>query len=49
MSYDEVADKFRGCADFAKWPSKKTEAVVETVKILERVSDMSSLAENLTA
>jgi 2-methylcitrate dehydratase PrpD len=49
MSYDEVADKFRGCADFAKWPAKKAEAVVETVKSLERVSDMSDLAANLTA
>ena len=25
MSYDEVADKFRGCADFSKWPSAKAE------------------------
>jgi len=25
MTYDEVADKFRGCAEFAKWPSAKTE------------------------
>ena len=23
MSYDEVADKFRGCAEFAKWPTAK--------------------------
>ena len=49
MSYDEVADKFRGCADFAKWPAKKAEAVIETVKSLEHVSDMSELTANLTA
>ncbi len=24
MSYEEEADKFRGCAEFAKWPSAKT-------------------------
>jgi len=23
LSYDEVADKFRGCADFARWPRQK--------------------------
>ena len=25
MTFDEVADKFRGCAEFAKWPKEKTE------------------------
>src|SRR5579862_528657 len=37
MSYDEVADKFRGCAEFAKWPTRKTEAVIAMVKSLETV------------
>ena len=32
MTYDEVADKFRGCADFAKWPRQRAEAVIELVK-----------------
>jgi len=49
MSYEEVADKFRGCADFAKWPAKKAEAIVETVTSLEHVRDMSALTANLTA
>jgi len=49
MSYEDVTDKFRGCADFAKWPSQKAEAIVETVKSLERISDISDLAPNLTA
>src|ERR1700722_1556110 len=35
MSYDEVADKFRGCAEFAKWPAQKTESVITLVKSLE--------------
>ena len=35
MSYDEVADKFRGCAEFAKWPKQKTEAMIAFVKTLE--------------
>jgi len=43
MSYDEVADKFRGCADFAKWPRQKADAVIEFVKTLESVTDVSRL------
>jgi hypothetical protein len=23
MTYDEVADKFRGCAGFARWPAAR--------------------------
>jgi 2-methylcitrate dehydratase PrpD len=49
MSYDEVADKFRGCAEFAKWPSAKTEVVVAAVKSLEDASDMGKLVAALTA
>ena len=48
MSFDEVADKFRGCAEFSNWPSEKTEAVIESVKSLERLSDVSSLTPKLT-
>jgi 2-methylcitrate dehydratase PrpD len=48
MSYDEVADKFRGCAEFAKWPSAKAETVIATVKSLENESDMSKLVAALT-
>jgi 2-methylcitrate dehydratase PrpD len=49
MTYDEVADKFRGCAEFAKWPSAKTESVIASVKSLENLSDVSRLAAALTA
>ena len=49
MSYDEVADKFRGCAEFAKWPAAKAEAVVTAVKSLESISDMSTIAAALTS
>ena len=43
MSYEEVAEKFRGCAEFAKWPKEKTEAAIEFVKTLESAPDMSKL------
>jgi hypothetical protein len=49
MSYDEVADKFRGCAEFAKWPTAKTAAVIASVKSLENVSDISQLVPALTS
>jgi len=48
MSYDEVADKFRGCAEFAKWPQQKTTAIIEAVKSLEKAPDMSKLTASLT-
>jgi 2-methylcitrate dehydratase PrpD len=49
MSYDEVADKFRGCAEFAKWPASKTESVIVTIKSLEDLSDVNKLVMALTA
>ncbi len=45
MSYDECADKFRGCADFAKWPHQKAEAIVETVRTLEGLMDIRDLTK----
>ncbi|HLW52139.1 MAG TPA: MmgE/PrpD family protein [Candidatus Angelobacter sp.] len=49
MSYDEVADKFRACAGFAKWPREKAEGVIEFVKTIENARDMSPLRALLTA
>lgn len=43
MSYDECADKFRGCADFAKWPREKAEAIIGTVRTLEGLKDIRDL------
>jgi 2-methylcitrate dehydratase PrpD len=48
MSYDEAAEKFRGGAEFAKWPTKKAEAIIQLVRSLEKESDMSRLAAALT-
>jgi 2-methylcitrate dehydratase PrpD len=49
MSLDEVANKFRGCADFAKWPTKKAETIIEAVKSLEHAPDLKNLTAALTA
>ena len=49
MSYDEVAAKFHECMDFAKWPSQKAKAVIEMVRGLENVSNVSALTALLSA
>jgi 2-methylcitrate dehydratase PrpD len=49
MSYDEVAEKFRGCAEFAKWPAHKTASVIKLVNSLETLSDVGQLSEALTS
>jgi 2-methylcitrate dehydratase PrpD len=43
MSYDDVADKFYGCADFAKWDSNKAKALVEAVRELENIKSVREL------
>ncbi len=48
MSYDEVADKFRGCADFARWPAAKADSVISIVKALETEPDMTRLTAALS-
>jgi len=43
MSYDEVAQKFRGCAEFGRWPAANTTRIIETVRRLEQLPDVRSL------
>jgi 2-methylcitrate dehydratase PrpD len=43
MSYDECADKFRGCAEFAKWPKDKTDKIIETVRRLQDLKNIRDL------
>src|SRR6266446_2913552 len=45
MSYDEVAEKFHGCADFAQWPAARASKIVELVRHLENLEDMRTLTE----
>lgn len=47
MTYDEVADKFRGNANFARWPASKAESVIQLVKLLESVSDVNQITAAL--
>jgi len=48
MSYDEVADKFRGCAEFAEWPANRTEDLIDMVKELENVVSVRELTSLLS-
>jgi len=48
MSYEEVADKFRECAAFSRWPRGKAERVVELVKGLEGLGDVRELTALLS-
>jgi len=48
MTYDEVADKFLGCTEFAKWPLSKSRKIIETVKNLEKVKDIRILGKLLS-
>ena len=44
MTYEEVADKFRTNADFARWPAAKAQAIVSLVQAIESAPDMSRLS-----
>ena len=48
MSYDEVADKFLGCAAFAEWPTSKAKQVIDVVRRLENISDVRTLTALLS-
>ena len=47
MSFDEVAEKFRGCAEYVGWPAAKTEGVIALVKNLETAPDVGRLSTML--
>lgn len=48
MSFDEVAEKFQGCAAFAEWPAAKATQVVALVRGLEGVPDIRALTALLS-
>jgi 2-methylcitrate dehydratase PrpD len=49
MNFDETAEKFRGCAEFAEWPRAKTEEIITLTKALEAAPDVSALSPLLSA
>src|SRR6202521_1664129 len=49
MTFEEAAAKFRGCAEFADWPSIKTEKIIAFVRALDAAPDVSALSQLLAA
>lgn len=49
MTWEDISNKFRGCAMFAKWPQDKTERIIQMVFELEKLESMSALAALLLA
>ena len=49
MTFDEVADKFRLNAGFARWPAAKIESIIRIVSSLERAPSMTGLTSALTS
>ena len=43
MTYAEVADKFHGCAEFAKWDKVKADEIVAMVAELDRLPNIAGL------
>jgi hypothetical protein len=43
MSYDDVADKTRGCAAAANWPAGKTEALIAAIARIEEIDDVRNV------
>ena len=48
LSENEIATKFRECADFCKWNPQKTEKAIELIQGLETLSDIRLLTEQLS-
>lgn len=48
MLYEDVAVKFRGCADFVSWPREKGEKLISLVSEFERMDTLKALS-NLVA
>jgi 2-methylcitrate dehydratase PrpD len=48
MTYEEAAQKFRSCAEFARWPAARTEEIIRMVRRLEHADDVRSLTRLLS-
>ena len=48
MSYDDVAEKFRECAEYARWEKSRAEDVVAMVRDLEGLGSISRLTAALS-
>ena len=49
MSFDDVAEKFSGCAAAAHWPTDKAARTIEMVAELEELKTVRDLTAQLTS
>lgn len=49
MTLEETAEKFRGCAEHAKWPKSKAEKIIDFLKAVESAPDISALSPLLSS
>src|SRR5712664_307050 len=49
MTFEEAAEKFRGCAEYADWPKVKTERIIAFVRALDAAPDVRALSPLLSA
>jgi len=49
MTFDDVAEKFTGCAAAAGWPADRTERIIELVAGLEELESVRELTSQLTS
>ena len=47
FSYEEVAEKFHGCAEFARWPKTKADRIVSLVAEIDSLNDLNELTTSL--
>ncbi len=43
MTYNEVAEKFSACCEFAKWPEQKTKALIAAAARLESIGSINEI------
>lgn len=48
LSYDEVTEKFRECADYAEWLGDKAARIVTLVRDFETLADVRALTAALS-
>jgi 2-methylcitrate dehydratase PrpD len=48
MSFEDEAEKFRGCAEYAQWSNAKAEKIISYVRNLESASNIADLVPLLS-
>ena len=43
MRFDDVAEKLRGCADFAGWSQARAQEIIDAVRVFEKIDDICDL------